>query len=199
MTTTAMAVVVAAVPLRRLAVFGAQPLQHLTLHGILKVALVGKLLLPLDGQQRVVADLGDRVALGNDGRRAGAKVGIGGRVFLELLIVAAREQRGDSAFAEQIGLGLLLGPARTAALGRTAVEELDAVEYLFAARRFLDLAQLLQLPLLLTLLAPLLCALALFKRLLFFLPDTLLVLLQPWVPGFFQIQVLDVLLALNRE
>ena len=48
-TATAMAVVVAAMPLCRLAVFGAQPLQHLTLHGIFKVALVGELLLPLDG------------------------------------------------------------------------------------------------------------------------------------------------------
>lgn len=147
--------------------------------------LVSGLFLALDGQQRIVADLGRRVArVVCVLQRNEALLSRG---LFELLVVVALDEVVDAPLSQQIRLCLFGGAGL--AIGGALVHPVDAVYPLLASRR-------LQLPLeiflgafLLDLVDALLGAFALGEGFLFFIVDGLLVSAQAGMEGFLQIQI----------
>ena len=161
-------------------------LELLALDGVLHVGFIGALLLPLDGEQGVLADLCGDVAGGERWRLRGGDGGFG--ALLELVVVGALEQVVDAALAKEVRLHLVRGTAH--ALGRARVKELNAVKHLLPASRLLDLSQFLHLALLLALLEQHIGAFPLLERLALLLPDLFLVAQELRVPRLFEVEIL---------
>lgn len=139
----------------------------------------------LDGQQRIVADLGRCVARAVGVLQRNEALLSSG--LLELLVVVALDEIVDPPLAQQIGLCLF--GCTSLAIRRALVHPVDAIYPLLASRR-------LQLPLevffgalLLDLIDALLGAFALGECLLFFVVDGLLVSPQTGMERLLQVQI----------
>ena len=156
-----------------------------SLDWIIHHGIVGSLLLSLDGEQRVVADLGGRVA-----RAVGVlerhETLLPGRL-LQLLVLRTLDQVVDASLAQEVALGLLRRAGLS--IGRALVHPVDSVHALLPAGGFQLALELLLCALLLDLVEALLGALALGQGLLLFIVDRRLVALQPRVERLFEVEV----------
>lgn len=143
------------------------------------------LLLSLDGQQGVVADLGSRVA-GAVGILQGHETLLPGLLF-QLLVFIPLDEVVDSSLAQQVRLGFF-GGARLA-IGRALVHPVDAINALLSTGCLQLLLELLLGALLLDLIDALLGALALGEGLLFLVVDGCLVASQSGMEGLLQVEI----------
>lgn len=147
--------------------------------------LVSGLFLALDGQQRVIADLGRCVArIVCVLQRNEALLSRG---LFELLVVVALDEVVDAPLSQQICLCLFGGASL--AIGRALVHPVDAIYPLLASRRLQLSLEVFLGALLLDFVDALLGAFALGESFLLFIVDGLLVSPQAGMEGFLQVQI----------